>query len=146
MEKSIEISKLKGMTIQQIIDLLNQDSSIEPQPSDGECLDGECDFPSTDEVVAVKIASISDSPEINFSVSDVNFIVLDDLDYSPGACSNSSIQILGKKMYMNVCDDDGKPYITLNIEVNGKFLNKVKFFVSTDSESPNTIDRSILNA
>jgi len=142
MGNTIELSKLKNMTIQQIIELLNGVDAPEEKP---ECADGECEFPSTDEVVAVKITSISDSPEISFNVADSSRIVIDDLDYVPGTCSNSSIQIFGKKMYMNVCDDDGKPYINLNIEVNGKFLNKVKFFVSTDSNEPNTIDRSIIN-
>lgn len=144
MSDTIEISKLRDMTIQQILDLL-KDSPQSEKPVQ-RCESGECDFPSSEEMVVVKIASISDSPEMNFNVADSNRIVIDDLDHAPGTCSNSSVQIFGKKMYMNVCDEDGKPYINLNIEVNGKFLNKVKFFVSTDSDQPNTIDRSIINA
>lgn len=144
MSDTIEISKLRDMTIQQILDLL-KDSPQSEKPAQG-CESGECDFPSSEEMVAVKIASISDSPEMNFNVADSNHIIIDNLDHEPGTCSNSSVQIFGKKMYMNVCDEDGKPYINLNIEVNGKFLNKVKFFVSTDSDQPNTIDRSIINA
>lgn len=141
---TVEISKLKTMTLQQILDLLNTpEAAPDETVVDTELASSEGDDVSA---VTVKIASISDSPEINFTVSDNNLLVLEALDHSPGTCSNSSIQLLGKKMYMNVCDDDGKPYIHLNIEVSGKFLNKVRFFVTDDSQQTNTIDSSILNA
>lgn len=83
----------------------------------------------------VTINSLSDTPTIQFEVSDRNCIAVDDFEFIDGTCATQNVTLMGRTILMNICDDGDGATIKLDIEIDGKFLKQVPFKLNKDGKN-----------
>lgn len=88
----------------------------------------------------VTMMSLSDKPTIDFQISNESTIVVDEFNHIPNSCSASKIVIENRTLFLTVCESENlKPYIKMDVEVEGKMIIGKKFFITTDSTIGNQI-------
>lgn len=103
------------------------------------------------EYINVNLKTLHDSPEVNALLSNANILFVDnykELNESNlcNTCITSTIDFLGRKLLMNICNEGEKNIVYLNINANNKDIYNIPFELK-ERDSSNSllhIDKSIL--
>lgn len=91
---------------------------------------------------SVGILSLSDSPVVTALLNEdaaEHFMFVEDYESIPLSCSTGKVTIMGRSIFMNVCEaEEDRPVIHLNVVINEKTYTNVPFTLKktqgTDSD------------
>lgn len=103
------------------------------------------------EYINLNLKTLHDSPEVNALLSNSNILFVDnykELNESNlcNTCITSTIDFLGRKLLMNICNEGEKNIVYMNITANNKDIYNIPFELKERNSSNSLlhIDRSIL--
>lgn len=79
--------------------------------------------------VEVQLIALHDNPIIKAKVSENNILYVDELNINEDLCIPAVINILGRKVSINLCNQDGKTHANLSIALDNKPQYNVVFEV-----------------
>lgn len=101
-----------------------------------------CDINQNDEQsVNVSFVGFSDAPEETFEISNESYLLVDDYDYIPNACSSSKVSTFGRDLFLTICENsDGKVIVKMDVEINEQRFVGKEFILTTDKSIGNKIN------
>lgn len=81
------------------------------------------------ESVDVQLISLYDNPTIKAKVSENNILYVDDLIINENSCMPAVVNMLGRKISIILCNQDGKTHASLNVALDSKPQYNVVFEV-----------------
>lgn len=134
------IAYLYGKDISKLTFQIHDESGNENQCNTCNLQDTDTQTLDSPETANVKMMSISDKPSIDFKISSESYILVKEFKHIPNSCTSSNVVIGDRTLFLTICEnEDSKPYIRLNVEVNGETMIGKEFFVTTDPEIGNQI-------
>ena len=116
-------------------DLVEKLPPVADEPACATCTVDDKKLPSSDAIkenVQVTIASLGKSPSVEFKVGQKNTIMVEDFDHLPGTCGTAKVNLLGRTIFTNVCEDEHGASIALDIMIENKLQRAVKFYLTKD--------------
>lgn len=81
------------------------------------------------EYVDIQLISLYDSPTIKAKISENNILYADDVKINPNSCMPTIINVLGRKVSVILCNEDGKTHANLGIALDNNPRYNVLFEV-----------------
>lgn len=85
--------------------------------------------------IFVNISSLYDSPKIKAKVGSANIIYADKIHINENVCMPTKIDLLGRSIWINACNENGVTHGSFNIAINEQTLYNVLFEIKEKGDN-----------